>query len=65
MQRDNIQYYRPENDSRLLNVTAELRRLRKLIYDLEWGRKDASHLYRKFHLLRQLQKEGTEFIPKF
>lgn len=65
MYRDELKYYRPENDSRLINVSAELRRLRALICDLEWNGQDASHLYPKCNFLSQAKKEGTNFIPRF
>jgi len=53
------------DDERLISVVHELRRLQKLVDDLEWEGQDASAYKRELEYCEKLNRCGVLFEPKF
>ena len=54
-----------DRDARLMAVRPEIKKLRKMIDDYEWKGVDCSFLSRKLQTLRELEKEGINYVPRF
>jgi hypothetical protein len=53
------------DDERLISVVHELRRLQKLVDDLEWEGEDVSAYKRELEHYTKLNEDGVLFEPKF
>ena len=54
-----------DRDARLMAVRLEIKKLRKMIDDYEWKGVDCYFLSRKLQTLRELEKEGINYVPRF
>jgi hypothetical protein len=53
------------DDERLISVIHELKRLRKLVDDLEWEDQDASCYKRQLEHYEKLNRDGVIYEPRF